>query len=228
MKKLIKVFLVLILVAVASFGIYAYKLHSLANEGNNLFEQRCLQVNPHLIAYKNSFLTMADMINNPENYEAGSGSEVFQNYIAEMDNYLEAEDNWLDKQSAYINRWDFQLFEPWYIKQAADYQIQMYEGYRDDAKYMMEVYNAGGATDELWDKQGEARDRRDKYSQLYYEFGNEATEIFDLRKFLAIVPAPEGCTEENMTIPNTSGAINWDGSEESTPAPVISDPDLVS
>lgn len=228
MKKLIKVFLVLILVAVASFGIYAYKLHSLANEGNNLFEQRCLQVNPHLIAYKNSFLAMADMINNPENYEAGSGSEVFQNYIAEMDNYLEAEDNWLDKQSAYINRWDFQFFEPWYIKQAADYQIQMYEGYRDDAKYMMEVYNAGGATDELWGKQGEARDRRDKYSQLYYEFGNEATEIFDLRKFLAIVPAPEGCTEENMTIPNTSGAINWDGSEEPTPAPVISDPDLVS
>ena len=211
-----------------SFGVYAYKLRSLAYEGNNLFEQRCLQVNPHLIAYKNSFLVMADMINNPSNYEAGSGAGVFENYIAEAKNYLEAENEWLSTQSAYINRWDFQIFEPWYIKQAANYQIQMYEGYRDGAKYMIEIYNADGATEELWNKMDEAKAKRDRYSDLYFKFGNEATEIFDLRKFLAIVPAPEGCTEENMTIPNTSDSIDWGESDEPTPAPVISNPDLVS
>jgi len=228
MRKIIKVVLVFIGLAVVGFGVYAYKLRSLAHEGNDLFEQRCLNVNPFLIGYKNSFLEMADVINNPENYEEGSGIGVFENYIWQMGIYLEEENKWLEAQSAYINRWDFQLFEPWYIKQAAEYQIKMYEGYRDDARYMLEIYNAGGATEELTTKFNEARDRRDKYSELYFTFGNEATEIFDLRKFLVIIPAPNGCTEENMTIPDTSGSIDWEEDIEPTPNPAILDPDSVS
>ena len=47
-----------------------------------------------------------------------------------MEVYVEKESEWLDAQSAHINSWDFQLFEPWYIKQAGDYQLKMYEAYR--------------------------------------------------------------------------------------------------
>ena len=226
MRKIAKLVLVFLVLALVGFGIYAYKLRSLALEGNELFRQRCLRVNPPLISYKNSFLEMADMINNPENYKEGSGVESFENYIFQMEGYIGEEGRWLDAQSEYVNRWDFQLFEPWYIKQAAEYQLKMYEGYRDDAKYMLETYDAGGVTEEIAAKFKEARDRRDKYSQLYHDFFKEALLINDWRKVLGNVPIPEGCTEENMTIPNTSGSINWEGDDEQ-PVPILN-PDLTS
>lgn len=227
MKRKIKLVLVLLVLVVGGFGIYAYKLRLLANEGNDLFEQRCFYVNPPLISYKNSFLEIADMLNNPENYEAGSLTDPFENYIFQMEGYVGEESKWLDAQSAYVNRWDFQLFEPWYIKQASDYQLKMYEAYRDDAKYMLETYNNRGASEEITAKFNEARSRRDKYSELYHDFFDEALMIRDWRKILGSVPIPEGCTEENMIIPNTSGSIDWEGDDENK-APLLLDPNLVS
>ncbi len=167
------------------------------------------------------------LLSNPENYGEGSGISVFENYISLMRVYLEEENKWLEKQSTYVNRWDFQLLEPWYIKQAAEYQLEMYYGYRDDAKYMLEIVNAGDLTDELSVKVDDAKDRRDKFSELYYAFGNEASEIFDLRKFLVIIPSPDGCTEENMSIPSTFGSVDWKGDDEERPL-IPLDPDLVS
>lgn len=219
MKKIIKVLLIVLVLCVGLFATYAYKLHALAVEGNKIFEYRCTNVNPPLIAYKNAFLLVADMLNNPENYEAGSGETAFGDYVLGMRAYLKEENKWLEMQSEYMNSWDFQLLEPWYMKQAAEYQWKMYEGYRDDAKYMLATFDAGGWTEEIGEKFNEARDRRNKYENLYYEFFDEASEISDIRKIFGNVPVPEGCNEDNMTIPNTSGAIDWEGEEEPEPLP---------
>lgn len=225
-KKIIKIVLVLLTLFIVIFGFYAYKLHVLAVEGNEIFEKRCTDVNPLLISYKNSFLEIASYLNDPQGNADINIEASFENYISGMRAYTKEEDKWLEMQKAHMNRWDFQLIEPWYIKEAAEYQWKMYEGYRDDTKYMLETFDAGGATEEISAKFTEARERRDKYEQMYYEFFDEAFEIRDWRKFFGYVPVPEGCTEENMTIPDTSGSIDWDGEED--PAPVPIDPNLVS
>lgn len=227
--KIKKVIIGIGLLVLLAAGFYLYKLHSLALEGNKLFAFRCTTVNPPLIAYKNSFLKFSDVINNAS-YKKYTDEEVksfYEGYISGMKEYVPEETKWLDMEKSYMNRWDFKLIEPDYIKQAAEYQWKMYEGYRDDAKYMLELVDNGGAAEEITAKFNDARDRRDKYEQLYYDYSDKATAINDWRKFFGRLPVPEGCNEDNMRIPNTSGAINWSG--EPTPTPFVpSDTDATS
>ena len=136
-NRIFKAFLSLLLVGVVLFGLYVYKLHSLAVEGNKIFAYRCTNVNPPLIGYKKSFLVMADYFNDPDANQDTDVGTAFENYNSGMRAYVEEENKWLDMQRAYMNRWDFNLIEPWYIQQAAEYQWKMYEGYRDDAKYLI-------------------------------------------------------------------------------------------
>lgn len=211
LRKIIYGSLVLIVVL---FGFYLYKLHSLAVEGNNVYALRCTKVNPPLIAYKNSFLSFADSLKNPTKYTDDQVKKFFYDYIDEMRKYVPEETSWLETNGKFISRWDFRLIEPWYLKQAGEYQQKMYEGYRDDAKYMLEVYDKGGMDEELSAKLTEAKDRRDKNSQLYFDLFDKASVIYDWRKIFGHVPIPQGCTEDVLTISSTFGAL------DPSPAPV--------
>ncbi len=229
MKKIGKPILIVLALSIGLFGIYAYKLHSLAAEGNKIFEYRCTDVNPHLIGYKKSFLQMANYFNDSDGNADVDVGKAFKDYNSGLKVYVEKENKWLEMQKAYMDRWDFKLIEPGYIKQAGEYQWKMYEGYRDDAKYLVETYEAGGATEVINSKFLKARDRRDKYEGLYYDYFDEASAIRDWRKFFASVPIPDGCNEENMTIPNTYGSINWEGKPVSpTPVSEPLDPEVAS
>ncbi len=217
MKKLIKVFLVPVLFLIANGGYYLYKLHSLAVEGNRLFELRCLYVNPVLIDYKNAFLKMADAFKNDGKYTTEEVRGFYAKYLYGIESYIPQETNWLILQKNYIDSWDYKLIEPWYIQEAGIYQWKMYEGYRDDARQIQNSLDKplnikpGFVSDE--------RQRRDEYSEKYYNFSKMATEISDWRKYFGQVPVPKGCTLENMIIPNTSGSIDW-GPVESDEKPV--------
>ena len=229
MKKAIKCLVGLIGLSLLVFGFYLYKLHTLAIEGNNIFALRCTKVNPPLISYKNSFLKFADCLKNPDKYASGEMMEFFNIYVSGMRAYVPEETKWLEMQQEFINRWDFKLIEPWYIKQASEYQWKMYEAYRDDAEYMLETYEAGGADENITAKVKDARKRRDEYEQKYYEFFDRALEIKDWRKVFGHVPVPEDCSEETLIIPNTSGSIDWEGkSATSSPTIVPVNPDSVS
>lgn len=215
MKKYYKFVLAFLCLFLGLFGFYVYKLHSLALEGNKIFEQRCLVVNPPLIAYKNSFLGFADSLKNPNKYTDDQLKKFFYDYIDEMRKYVLEETSWLETNGKFINRWDFQLIEPWYLKQAGNYQQKMYEGYRDDARYILEVYDSGGTDEELSAKLSDARDRRDNYSQLYFDLSDKASAINDWRKIFGRVPVPAGCNDSNLIIPDTTGAMD----AEPTPIP---------
>jgi hypothetical protein len=144
-----------------------------------------------------------------------------------MRSYVEEENKWLALQGDFMNDWEFKTFEPWYIKQAAEYQYKMYEGYRDDAKYMIETVDNKDATEDLENKSAEAKQRRDKYERLYSEFFEEASNIRDFRGYFVGLPLPEVCNEENTTIPNTSGSIDWDRNPEApTPTAIPSSSDI--
>lgn len=220
MNKKLKILLSLAFLVIVVFGLYIYKLHALAVEGNKIFEQRCLVVNPPLISYKNSFLKFADFIKNPDKYSENQIVDFYGDYIAGMRKYIQEESKWLEMDRKYLDSWDFKLVEPWYIKEGGEYQWKMYEGYRDDAKYILAPFDDKKLTEETNVKQKDARDRRDKYSQLYFNHFEKASKINDWRKMFGSVPLPKGCTEENLTIPNTTGAIDW-GDDSVTPPPTM-------
>lgn len=208
--KIIKVVLVVLVLGIASFGIYAYKLHSLAVEGNKIFEYRCTNVNPRLIAYKNSYIKMVDCLKNSGTENSCSREETvgaLNDYISGLPKYIEEEDKWLGMQRSYMDRKDFKFIEPWYIKQAGEYQWKMYEGYRDDAKGMLTMIEQ--KSEEADSLQAEARDRRNEFSQKYFDFFDEASSINDWRKIFANVPVPAGCTKENLIIPQTEGLLDF-------------------
>lgn len=220
MKRVILVFLALGVLSLFTFGIYAYKLHSLAVDGDRIFAFRCTNVNPHLIAYKNSFLQFADALNNPEKYSVDEAKGFFDGYVSEMRAYVEEENRWLEMNQKHLDRWDFKLIEPWYIKEAGVYQLKMYEAYRDHARYIVQSFDAKKASENFKSVIDEVVARREKYEKLYFELFDRALMIRDWRKIFGNVPMPKECTEENMTIPNTSGSINWEGTPTPTPVPV--------
>lgn len=223
MKKLFKAFGVLLVLVILGGGFYYYKLDALADEGNKLYEYRCTNVNPLLIGYKNAFLKFADYGKNPDKYTEDEGVASIKDYWDGMRAYVPEEDKWLAMQYGYVNRWDFKLFMPSYIQQAADYQIKMQEGYRDDAKYLVAMLDQQDTVENLSAKQKEARDKRSKYVQLYEEMFDKATEYADWRSFIISKPLPAGCNEENTTIPDTSGAIDWGDNPATPSAPIETD-----
>jgi hypothetical protein len=210
MKKKTKLFLGFVGLLVAAFIFYVYKLHSLALEGNEIFGQRCATVNPSLIAYKNNFLDFTDEVKKGEKSNPEYIYGYFQAYINEVRNYAPKEVEWLKTQRAFLDRWDFQLFEPWYIKEAAEYQYRMYEGYRDEALALLKIiedHEKKPETQEMFDN---ARNKRNENSYLYFELSKRASEFRDWRKIFGSVPMPEGCTEELLNIPDTTGALDPD------------------
>lgn len=217
-KNLVKVASFVVIITVFSFGFYLYKLHSLMVEANNIFAIRCTTVNPPLISYKTSFLSFADYLQNPGNYVDKDIKTFYNGYTSGMRSYVKEENKWLALQKNYMNRWDFQLFQPWYIKKAEELQWNMYLGYRDDAQYLLDIGDQKIVPKDPFSGNSEARDRRDKASQEYFDFYQKAVEVKDWRKFIQFVPYPSVCTEENTTIPNTSGSIDWNG-KSATPSP---------
>jgi len=232
MKIIVKSLVIIVFICIFGSGFYLYKLHALAIEGNKLFGDRCTQVNPILIQYKKAFLKYAEYLNTypHSRYSEKEIAECVEEYMSGLREYVPAEDAWLDSQMKFINRWDFQLFEPWYIKQGSVYQYDMYKAYRTDAANMVMIMdNPEIAKSMELGTPNPARETRDKAIQQYFDFFEEAQEITDWRKWFGRVPIPEGCTKENVTIPETGGSIQWDRDiEDSTPSGVPIDPYITS
>jgi len=219
LKQLLTVVVGLFTILSVSIVIYLFKLRTLSIEGNNIYGIRCVETNVHLINYKSSFLNFADALKNPDDYKNGELMEFFNTYVSEMKLYVLDEVKWLDLQKGYISRWDFKLFEPWYIKEGFNIQWKIYEAYLDDAKTMLEVYDSQGAVNNLDDiKEIRKRisDFQDKYDELYDKVSIQN----DWRRRFIYIPSPEACTEETEIIPNTSGSIEWE-EKSATPSPTF-------
>jgi len=219
MKKATKYILKTLVIVFLLFGFYLYKLRTLSIEFNNHRRTRCLQVNPHLINYKNSFLSFADSLQNPDKYEEGELIGFFNGYIAEMRLYLSQEAEWLKKQEEFLKRWDFNLLEPRYIKEGLGYQWKIYETYLDEAILMLQLYDSGGSLDNT-DNVQDARKRQFEYREKYFDVFDRAFEQKDWRKKFIYISSPIECTDEIETIPNTSGSIDWEDNS-ATPSPTL-------
>lgn len=224
MKRVLRVLIGIGILGVFLCSFYLYKLHALAVEGNTIYEKRCVSVNPQLIGYKKIFLMYADQINNPD---WASGEEMvvlLHSYIEHVRQYIPAEDAWLAENGRFINRWDFKLFEPEYLQKASILQQTMYEGYRDDARSMIDLWDHPEKAAKITsaDYISPERQKRDKAVDAYFSYYEQATLINDWRKWFGRVPIPKGCTKENTTFPQTEGSIKWtdDQPSDSTDVPI--------
>jgi hypothetical protein len=212
LKKLFRIIVILLGLSITIFCVYIYKLRTLAVEGNRIFELRCTTVNPHLIGYKNSFLKSIDYLKNPQNYKKEDYLKFETGYLDGMKNYVIEEDKWLETQRKFDQSWEFQLFEPWYMKEGSILQMKMYESYRDDAVAKLDLlkitdFNDEKAVKEVMDKNTRVRNQLEDSKQQYFDFSDKAWKLSDWRKIFGRVPVPKGCTEENMKIPDTVGAL---------------------
>ncbi|MFC1627341.1 hypothetical protein ACFL18_02185 [Patescibacteria group bacterium] len=229
MKRIIKYWPKLLLLLLVVFCLYLLDLRLLALQNNKIFALRCTTINPLLISYKTSFLEFTDYLKNPDEYSEEEIKEFLDGYMNGMRKYEPEETKWLEAQNKHINRWDFKLFTPWYVKKAAHYQWKMYEAYRDDAKYMVEVMDNGSLNVDLDVKLDNSKSRRAVYEQAYIDFFKQAGNIKDWRGRIISLPLPEACTAETLTIPNTAGSIDWQDKPSTTaPGVFIDNPNRAS
>ncbi len=200
----------LVILPILVFGLYVYKYNALAMEGWKLFNERCNNVNPALIKVRNTHLGLGAAMSG----QATPSAEQFEKDLLALpetaNRYLTQEKVWLDKQGAYINRWDFKLLEPEYIKSATRHQLAMYQSYYDYYKVVGDFFSAGfnaKATGTKFDFEGNPIELMDKYlyerntnQDLYFKAIDKGQKIKDWRKMFAQVPEPN-CPEENMHIP---------------------------
>lgn len=207
MNKLLKLSLVLLLPLVVISAGYLTRYHQLAIEGWSYFNDRCNNINPSLIKakkqhiYLSSIMAGAVTLDNPEDIIVE---------IAKLGEYSRAymllEDGWIKKQSGYINRWDFKLIEPEYVKKAGYYQVLMYQSYRNYYEAISDVLtpvdqkkekNIDGT--EAYNRSVTSKENINKYRQLYSDSFDEGAKTVDFRKMFGRVPEPD-CPEENLNI----------------------------
>lgn len=225
MKKAVRVGLVALVVIVGIAGFYIYKLRTLAIIGNTIYGYRCIHVNPILIGYKKAFLGYADWINTYPNskYTDEELKGFIDGYMNGVREYVPAEEKWLAMEKQYMDRWDFKLFMPWYIKQGSGYQYEMYAAYRTDAANMVGILDHPEVSKSMG-ADNPAREKLDAAKEHYFDFYEKTSGTLDWRARFFRVPLPEVCTPETLTIPETGGSIDWDRGSPSTPSGIPIDP----
>lgn len=146
-------------------------------------------------------------------------------YMKGVREYVPAEEKWLAMEKKYMDRWDFKLFMPWFFKQGSKLQYEMYAAYRTDAANMMGIMDhPETAKNTFFTAYNPAREKLDAAKEKYFNFYEKGPRISDWRLRFIYMPLPEGCTSENLTIPETGGSIDWDRDPSSTPSGVPIDP----
>ncbi len=193
-----KILLVIFAVSISAVFIYSRILQSHADESGMIFDDRCNNVNPTLISYKNSFLQMWQTIN--DNGSSEKVNSEMDNYNKGIAKYLPLESEWLKKQSAFITRWDFQFFEPDYVKDLAKLQLEMYQAQRDNAAYTLNLFENPKEPENF---NVSAAKKYIDASNAYFEAYEIANKKDDWRKLLWKAP-PINCDPKNLVIPDTS------------------------
>lgn len=192
-------------------SVFAYQ--KLVNEGSVLADNQCLNVNPIIISRKNSYIKSLQAINDNdfEEYEKQT-----DNYFKFSKEYVAAQTKWLEDQNKFVNRWDFQHFNPSYIKNAANHQYYSRLADMESTKLLIDSYEVAqlnkSLSEELALKSMEKIKIRNDADKKYDEIWNNPGKL-DWRTRFIKVPTSK-CPDENFNIPDVDEFLN----PESVPA----------
>lgn len=200
-----KKFLVIsIILSIGLFIGYIYKYQQLVNEGSYLADEHCIKISPLIIDRKNKYLDQYNLI-----LKAGSGTVSAEEYHAALDKYMQSsnvyqkeEKLWLDKQRRYLDGKAFNLLIHSYIREAGQYQYEMYKSDYDSSVFLSAEYKEQDP-----DKQQElsnkvmgavarSKEAEDKYDSVWEREKGKSDWIYHFVN----VPSSK-CSEENYNFP---------------------------
>jgi hypothetical protein len=154
---------------------------------------------------------MMAMIKDSQNHTSHEFNTAISGYIDGIRKYLPLQASWLDTQRAYTTRWDFQLFQPGYMKDIATAQIILYQAYYDHAKAILSTLDASPdpeskANPELMQKGVDAGVRLQKAQTNYNEVYQTSQSHTDWRTHLWKNPKLD-CPKEYQEVPDTGNAL---------------------
>ena len=199
-----KLLIISITLGIGLFAGYIYKYQQLVNEGSYLADEHCIKINPLIIDRKNKYLDQYNLI-----LKAGSGTATAEEYHAALDKYMQSSDVyqqkeklWLDKQRRYLDSKAFNLLIHSYIREAGQYQYEMYKADYDSSVFLSAEYKEQDPDkqQELSNKVMEAvtrnKEAEDKYSSVCEREKGRSDWIYRFVK----VPSAK-CPEENYNFP---------------------------
>lgn len=198
--KRVRIMLPLIIVVIILFLIYASLFQQLINEGSDLADEHCIKINPLIIDRKNKYLDQYSIM------VTGADSKLFakalNNYRISTRNYIDEEKIWLEKNKKFLNSRTFNFIMPAIIKEAANYQHQMYEAQYLTSLYLEQAWDEKdkNVQTELSNKAIEETNRsnemQDKYNETWENGVGKRGWMFNFVK----VPTSK-CPDENYDIP---------------------------
>lgn len=196
-----KLLIIVLILPIILFFSYIYKYQQLVNEGSYLADEHCIKVNPLIIDRKNKYLIQYNII------LAGTAST--EEFMTSLDKYNQAsqvfideEKKWLTKQKKYMDRKDFNLIMPSYIKEAALYEYQMYEAEYNSSSYLSQAFKETDKekqielSNKVIEETIKSRDAGKKYNDQWDKYEGKTAWIYNFVK----VPVSK-CPPENNNIP---------------------------
>lgn len=209
-KNIKKIIIIISFPAILALGYFIFsifKYQSIVNEGSILADNQCLIVNPIIIDRKNSYIKSLQALkdNNYEEYEKQT-----ENYFKASKDYVSEQTKWLDTQKNYIDRWDFQYFNPSYVKNAAKYQYESRKADMESTKLLIDSYEVSqlnkSLSEELALKSVEKIKIRNDADKKYEEIWNNPGKLDWRTRFIKVPPSK--CPDENFNIPDVEDFLN--------------------
>lgn len=206
-KKIALIICIPVILAISYFILSTIKYQRLVNEGSVLADNQCLKVNPVIIDRKNSYIKSIQALKDNDYKEYEKQTDI---YFKASKQYVSLQSDWLDTQKKYINRWDFQYFNPSYVKTAAKYQYDSRMADMESTKFLIDSYEVSqlnkSLSEELALKSMEKIKTRNDLDKKYSDIWDNPGKL-DWRTRFIKVPASK-CPDENFNIPDVEDFLN--------------------
>lgn len=198
--KKVRIMLPLIIIALILFSIYASLFQQLINEGSDLADEHCIKINPLIIDRKNKYLDQYSIM------VTGADSKLFakalNDYRISTRKYIDEEKIWLEKNKKFLSSNTFNFIMPAILKEAANYQFQMYEAQYLTSLYIEQAWDEKDKniqvelTNKVTSEVSRSNEMQDKYNKTWENGVGKRSWMFNFIK----VPASK-CPDENYDIP---------------------------
>lgn len=208
MRKIVGIVAISAVILVAAYFITSIAMYQkLINEGSVLADNQCLKVNPLIIERKNAYIRSMQALKDDD---AKAYEKETEKYINASNKFVTEQEVWLKAQKKYIDRWDFQYFNPSYVKDAAMTQFVSRAADVESTKLIVEAFYVKDLNMSIAEEDGkkamEQIKIRNAADKKYDEIWNNPGKL-DWRTRFIKVPQTR-CPDENFNFPNVEDFLN--------------------
>lgn len=190
-----------VVIAIIIFVGYIFEYQQLVTEGSLLADEHRIKVNPLIIDRKNKYQDEWNLI--MASASATQVEDSVNKYFQASDAFIKEEQGWLAKQKRYLNSKAFNLLMPSYIKEAANFQYQMYEADYNSSVYLNQGFKETDKNkqvelgNKVLEETAKSKEAGDKYSGIWEREKGRSDWIY----YFVKVPQSK-CPKKNNDFPN--------------------------